>query len=93
MKIYKAGATGITLAGQAFSADGDGIIDVPDHLASNAFHQGFVSAKGRMRELQAVAKAAVTLPMTAEAQEGRRDQSPKTKPTPTDKPVTTDNAN
>ncbi|MDD5276740.1 MAG: hypothetical protein PHR16_11760 [Methylovulum sp.] len=58
MKIYKQGITRITLSGQTFTADGDGIIDVPNHLANNAFSQGFVSAKTRIRALQAAAKAA-----------------------------------
>lgn len=52
MRIYKAGAASVTLSGQTFTADADGIIDVPDHLVGNAFTQGFVSAKGRMRQLQ-----------------------------------------
>lgn len=50
MNIYKPGATRITLAGQSFTADSDGIIDVPNHLVGNAFTQGFVSAKGQMRQ-------------------------------------------
>jgi|GEM_PF-4113631 len=55
MKIYKENAASITIAGQTFSADGDGIIDVPGHLVNNAFSQGFVSAKARIRPLQAAA--------------------------------------
>jgi len=67
MKIYKQGATTITLAGQTFTSDGDGIIDVPNHLANNAFSQGFVSAKSRIRVLQAAAKAAQPDPQPEKA--------------------------
>lgn len=51
MKIYKQNTTSITLSGQTYTSDENGIIDVPDQLAANAFTQGFVSAKARMKLL------------------------------------------
>lgn len=54
MEIYKPGATRITLSGQTFTADENGIIDVPAQLVANAFTQGFVSAKARIKQLAGV---------------------------------------
>lgn len=50
MKIYKHNTNSITINGQSFEADGDGIIDIPDYLRHGAVLQGFVSAKGRTQQ-------------------------------------------
>lgn len=52
MKVYKSGEIGITLNGDFYPADSDGIIEIPDSLQNGAFTRGFVSAKGRYAELE-----------------------------------------
>ncbi len=78
MQIYKYGATSITLAGQTFHADERGVIDVPNHLAQNAFSQGFVSAKGRLQMI-AVEQAFSPEPVAEPASVRANNQSNKTK--------------
>lgn len=54
MQIYKAGTTTITLSGTTYQADERGIIDVPDDkINSSVWIHGFVSANGRLKELEA----------------------------------------
>lgn len=54
MLIYKAGSNKITLKGTDYIADENGIIDVPDDkIDSSVWASGFVSARGRLQELEA----------------------------------------
>jgi hypothetical protein len=51
MQVYKMGENQIVIKGIAYTATADGVIDVPDKLASAAFAQGFVIATGRLAEV------------------------------------------
>lgn len=78
MLIYKQGANGITLSGQTFTSDENGIIDVPAHLAGNAFTQGFVSAAGRIKQIagQAMADNTAAAPAPVPAKPNKPTEKP-----------------
>lgn len=64
MKIYKQGADRITLNGQTFFADENGVIDVSDTMHNSAWAgKGFVLATGRLAELAAAKAAAEPEPV------------------------------
>lgn len=52
MQLYHPQKTELTLAGNTFYADDNGIITVPDNqINSSVWTQGFVSAKAKLEEL------------------------------------------
>lgn len=58
-QIYKPNATSVTVLGETYTADENGIIDIPDDKFSPAvFSQGFVSAIGRINQLAREASTA-----------------------------------
>jgi hypothetical protein len=51
-QIYKPHTTSVTVLGETYTADENGIIDIPDDKFSpTVFSQGFVSAIGRINQL------------------------------------------
>jgi len=80
MQIYKQDTHQITLNGDTFTADADGIIDVPDNkITAAVWEAGFVHAKGRLAQLARQAAAAEAEPSLAKA--GEPEPKPGTKTT------------
>lgn len=81
MLIYKAGTNKITLRGTDYIADENGIIDVPDDkIDSSVWASGFVSARGRLQELEATKPAvpeALTTAVSVLEPIASVDQEPK----------------
>jgi hypothetical protein len=93
MNIYKEGVSSITLRGWTFTADADGIIDVPDsYMTSKVWDSGFVSAKARLAALAKqtpVAEVVAEPVVEAEAvAEPAPEPAATATPTPTSKPST-----
>ncbi len=81
MQIYKTGCNQITLMGATYAADERGIIDVPDDkINSSVWSQGFVSARGRIAQLDKESEAAIAPIITAPVA-----SSTEVKPNPVDK--------
>lgn len=60
-QIYKPNTASVTVLGEAYTADENGIIDIPDDKFSpTVFSQGFVSAIGRINQLAREAAVADT---------------------------------
>lgn len=75
MKIYKLGALSLLLSGMTYTADEDGIIDVPDDaVTQDVFAAGFVLADGKLAEI-ARKKAALAETQTATPAHGIADSN------------------
>ena len=65
MEIYKPNTNQINVAGITYTADADGIIDLPDDkITSRIWQNGFVSAKGRRAQLEREQLASIATPTT-----------------------------
>jgi hypothetical protein len=77
MQIYKDGAAAITLGGVTYTADERGIIVIPgDFIPAHACRQGFVSAKGRIAELEQARLNALAHSKTAAAPPAPKTETP-----------------
>jgi len=67
MQLYKANTNKLTLGGVEYVADDNGIIDVPDDkVSSSVWGWGFVSAKGRLAQLEREAAESVAVSAAAD---------------------------
>lgn len=87
MKLYHPTKTSLTLGGVVYSADGHGVIEVPDsQMNSSVWTQGFVDAKGRIAQVAEQAQAEQAAPAPTPLKPVKAE--PKAEPVATDtKPI------
>lgn len=81
MKVYKEGEAQIEVGGIVYTADENGVIDIPDgKVTSKVWERGFHLADGHLAELaRNQAAEASLLPVKAESGDGVKEAPDKSK--------------